>query len=67
MVGKRNDLKKKKTRKVDMGHVGEEVLNGKLESLGIFLWLVTLSRKVVTWNLYFRIILSLVSETDLVL
>lgn len=50
-----------------MGHVCEEVLNGKLESLGIFLWLVTLSRKVVTWNLYFRIILSLVSETDLVL
>ena len=67
MVGKRNDLKKKKTRKVDMGHVCEEVLNGKLESLGIFLWLVTLSRKVVTWNLYFRIILSLGSETDLVL
>lgn len=36
-----------------MRHVCEKLSNGKLESLGIILWLLTLSRKVVNTKFVF--------------
>lgn len=61
-VGKRNDWCN--ARKVDMGHVCEEFLNGHLESLSM---LSNIIKKCGNMKLYFRIILTVGSETDLVL
>lgn len=58
------EMIKKRTRKVDMGHVCEEFLNGNLESLSM---LSNIIKKCGNMKLYFRIILIVGSETDLVL
>lgn len=47
-----------------MGHVCEEFLNGNLESLSM---LSNIIKKCGNMKLYFRIILIVGSETDLVL